>query len=81
MNIAIASRFAGLAAFFVALAFFIAGVAGVAPAHASPVRSVATSVPNCGEWSHPTLISPTQWGCSQAEDAAHRHRETRNHKH
>jgi hypothetical protein len=79
MNIAIAFRFAGLAAFFVALAIFIAGVAGVAPAKASPVQSVTTSVQNCGEWSHDTKISPTQWGCSQAETAAHRHRP--GHKH
>lgn len=76
MTIAIASRFAALAAFVVA-AFFIAGVVGVAPANAAPALSVTQSVPNCGEWSHPVLVSPTQWGCSPEADAPHRHRHNR----
>jgi hypothetical protein len=80
MNIAIASRLAGLAAFFVAAAFFIAGVAGV-PAHAAPAPTATQFVLNCGQFRHPILTSPTKWGCSEADDALHRHRHTLHEEH
>jgi hypothetical protein len=30
--------------------------------------AAAAPVPSCHEWSHPTLVSPTVWGCAASSD-------------
>lgn len=66
------------AATAVAAGILISGFAAVAPASANtvdmtPGNKVSPAVPACGEWSHPVLVSPTQWGCSPAQTGPGRH--------